>query len=151
MLPQWLSNKQSVCNAEDTGDTGLIPGLGRSAGGEHDNPLQCSCLENLIVRRTWECTVHRVTESDTTEAPEHARLRFRLLLLLSHFSHVQLCATPWTAAHQAPLSMGFSRQEYWSELIFCSPRFRLPYRKFSYPIDTHIELLTDEYFLLTFY
>ena len=37
-----------------------------------------------------------------------------LLLLLSLFSHVQLCATPWTAAYQAPLSMGFSRQEYWS-------------------------------------
>ena len=37
-----------------------------------------------------------------------------LLLLLSHFSRVQLCATPWTAAHQAPLSVGFSRQEYWS-------------------------------------
>ena len=37
-----------------------------------------------------------------------------LLLLLSHFSPVQLCVTPWTAAHQAPLSMGFSRQEYWS-------------------------------------
>ena len=34
--------------------------------------------------------------------------------MLSHFSHVQLCATAWTAAHQAPLSMGFSRQEYWS-------------------------------------
>ena len=38
------------------------------------------------------------------------------LLLLSCFSHVQLCATPWTAAYQAPLSMGFSRQEYWSGL-----------------------------------
>ena len=37
-----------------------------------------------------------------------------LLLLLSCFSHVQLLATPWTAAHQAPRSMGFSRQEYWS-------------------------------------
>ena len=35
-----------------------------------------------------------------------------LLLLLSHFSHVQLFATPWTVAHQAPPSMGFSRQEY---------------------------------------
>ena len=32
--------------------------------------------------------------------------------VLSCFSHVQLCATPWTVAHQAPLSMGFSRQEY---------------------------------------
>ena len=37
-----------------------------------------------------------------------------LLLLLSHFSRVRLCATPWTAAYQAPPSMEFSRQEYWS-------------------------------------
>ena len=37
-----------------------------------------------------------------------------LLLLLSRFSRVQLLATPWTAAHQAPPSMGFPRQEYWS-------------------------------------
>ena len=39
-----------------------------------------------------------------------------LLLLLSSFSRVQLFATPWTAAYQAPLSMGFSRQEYWSRV-----------------------------------
>ena len=38
----------------------------------------------------------------------------------SHFSHVQLFATPWTVACQAPLSMGFSRQEYWSGLL-CPP------------------------------
>ena len=37
-----------------------------------------------------------------------------LLLLLSHFSHVRLCATPETAAYQASLSLGFSRQEHWS-------------------------------------
>ena len=36
-------------------------------------------------------------------------------------SRVQLFATPWTVAHQAPLPMGFSRQEYWSELPFPSP------------------------------
>ena len=35
-----------------------------------------------------------------------------MLLLLSHFSHVRLCATPQTAAHQAPLSLGLSRQEH---------------------------------------
>ena len=44
-----------------------------------------------------------------------------LLLLLSHLSHVQLFVTPWTAARQAPLSMGFPRQEYWSGLPFPSP------------------------------
>ena len=43
-----------------------------------------------------------------------------LLLLLSHFSCVRLCATPQTAAYQAPLSLGFSRQEYWSGLVFPS-------------------------------
>ena len=37
-------------------------------------------------------------------------------------SRVQLFATPWTVAHQAPLSMEFSRQEYWSGLPFPSPR-----------------------------
>ena len=39
-----------------------------------------------------------------------------LLLLLSRFSHVRLCETPETAAHQASLSLGFSRQEHWSGL-----------------------------------
>ena len=44
-----------------------------------------------------------------------------LLLLLSRFSCVRLCATPQTAAHQALLSLGFSRQEHWSGLPFPSP------------------------------
>ena len=44
-----------------------------------------------------------------------------LVLALSHFSCTQLFVTPWTAAHQSPLSMGFSRQEYWSGLPFPSP------------------------------
>ena len=44
-----------------------------------------------------------------------------LLLLLRHFSRVRLCATPEMAAHQAPPSLGFSRQEHWSELPFPSP------------------------------
>ena len=53
--------------------------------------------------------------SDQAEAT-----RDMLLLLLSRFSHVRLCATPQTAAHQAPLSLGFSSQEYWSGLPFPS-------------------------------
>ena len=44
-----------------------------------------------------------------------------LLLLLNRFSRVRLCATPQTAAHQALLSLGFSRQEHWSGLLFPSP------------------------------
>ena len=45
----------------------------------------------------------------------------RQLLLLSRFSCVQLCATPQTVAHQAPPSLGFSRQQSWSGLPFPSP------------------------------
>ena len=48
-----------------------------------------------------------------------------LLLLLSCFSLVRLCVTPQMAAHQAPPSLGFSRQEYWSRLPFPSPKLLL--------------------------
>ena len=44
-----------------------------------------------------------------------------LVKLVKSLSRVRLFATPWTVAHQAPLSMGFSRQEYWSGLPFPSP------------------------------
>ena len=54
------------------------------------------------------------------------------ILMLSHFSHVRLCATPWTAAYQAPLSMGFSREEYWSALPLPSPNgILLSHKKWS--------------------
>ena len=46
--------------------------------------------------------------------------------MLSCFSHVQLCATPWTVAHQAPLSVGFSRQEYWRGLQTCAHSWSFP-------------------------
>ena len=42
--------------------------------------------------------------------------------VLSQFSYLQLFATPWTVGHQDPLSMEFSRQEYWNELLFPNPR-----------------------------
>ena len=46
----------------------------------------------------------------------------RALLLLSHVSRVRLCVTPQMAAHQAPPSLGFSRQEHWSGLLLPSPK-----------------------------
>ena len=58
----WLSSKESVCNA---GDSGLIPGLGRSPGKGNDNPLQYSCLENPMDRGAWWATVHGVAQSHT--------------------------------------------------------------------------------------
>ena len=44
-----------------------------------------------------------------------------VLNVLSHLSCVQFFAIPWTVAHQALLSMGFSKQDYWSGLSFPSP------------------------------
>ena len=59
-LPWWLRGKETVCNA---GDAGLIPGLGKSPGEGHDNPLQYSSLENPMDRGDWRATVHGATKS----------------------------------------------------------------------------------------
>ena len=60
-----------LVRAGDTGDTDSIPGLGRSPGGEHGSPLQCSCLENSTDRGAWRATVHGITRS-RTGLGEHA-------------------------------------------------------------------------------
>ena len=56
-----------------------------------------------------------------TEAVPVSLVEYLLLLLLSRFSRVRLCATPQKEAHQTPSSLGFSRQEYWSGLPLPSP------------------------------
>ena len=55
----------------NTGDTGSIPGSGRSPGDGNGNPLRYTCLENPMERGAWWATVHGVTETDTME-PAHA-------------------------------------------------------------------------------
>ena len=54
-----------VVNAGDVRDVGSIPGLGKSPGGGHGNPLEYSCLENPMDRRTWWTTIHGVPKSWT--------------------------------------------------------------------------------------
>ena len=61
-FPGGSDGKDSACNA---GDLGLIPGLGRSPGEGHGNPLQYSCLENPMDGGAWWATVHRVAKSQT--------------------------------------------------------------------------------------
>ena len=53
-------NKESTCNV---GDLGSTPGLGRSSGEGNHNPLQYSCLENSMDKRSWQATVHGVAKS----------------------------------------------------------------------------------------
>ena len=64
-FPGGSDCKESTCNA---GDLGSIPGLGRSPGGGHGNPLQYSCLENSRDRGAWQAIDHGgLKESDMTE------------------------------------------------------------------------------------
>ena len=48
-------------SAGDAGEKGSVPGAGGSTGGGHGNPLQYSCLENLMDRGAWQTRVHKVT------------------------------------------------------------------------------------------
>ena len=61
-LPGNAGDTESTCNA---GDLGLIPGLGRSPGEEHGNPLRYSGLENPMDRGAWQATAHGVTKHRT--------------------------------------------------------------------------------------
>ena len=69
-FPGGSNGKESACNA---GDTGSIPGLGRSSAEGNGYPLQYSCLENPMDRGAWQVAVHRVAEVDTTEQLKHTQ------------------------------------------------------------------------------
>ena len=70
-LPAWgypggAGGKEPPCQCRlEVRDTGSVPGLGRSSGGRHGNPLQYPCLENPMDRGAWRTTVHKVSQSRT--------------------------------------------------------------------------------------
>ena len=64
-LKVGLVVKNLLANASDLRDMGSIPGSRRSPGEGNDNPLQYSCLENLMDRRAWRAIVYGVTKSQT--------------------------------------------------------------------------------------
>ena len=93
------------------------------------NQTCVSCIGRWIL---YHCTTRevlfQVANSYLPAMSSHGGVKERvfrtlwcLFLLLSHVSRARLCVTPYTAAHQAPPSLGFSRQEYWSGLPFPSP------------------------------
>ena len=71
VLPKWLGNKESACNASDAGNVGLIPESGRCPGRGHGNPLQYSCLGNPINREAWWAAVHGLAKSGTGLSTAH--------------------------------------------------------------------------------
>ena len=105
-LPQWLSGKESACHAGASGDTGLIPGSGRSPGGGNGSVLQHPCLENPMDRGAWRATVHRVSKSWTwlKQPSMHSRMLtvrtqfYRSLFWWSFvFTHylLSICSVSW--------------------------------------------------------
>ena len=84
---------------------------------EYYSAIKKNTFESVLMR--W-IKVEPIIQSEVSYKEKHQYSM--LLLLLSHFSRVQLCVTPQTAAHQAPLSPGFSRKEHWSGLPFPSPK-----------------------------
>ena len=106
-LPWWLSSKESTCKAEATGDTGSIPGWGRSPGGEHGNPLQCSCLDNPMDRGSRQATVHGVTKIWTRLSNlAHTRASITCSLL---YSLVQMDIIIWPVCTLVTGSWGFPK------------------------------------------
>ena len=64
-LPSWFGGRESTCNAGTSEEVGLIPGWGRSSGGENATRSSYACLENPMGRGAWWATVYRVIKSQT--------------------------------------------------------------------------------------
>ena len=113
-LPRWFGGKKNP--SANAGDTGWIPGWGRSPGGGNGNPLQYSCLENHMDRGAWRGTVHGVAKSQiwlSDWACTHACLFYRLCCsthqfrrhlyiywALTMYQHYSAC---WEANSKCPI------------------------------------------------
>ena len=99
--PKWASQvvlgvQNAPAKAGDIRDMSLIPGLGRSPGGGHANPLQHSCLENPMDRGVWKATVLGVTKSGHrmkhTQCPSTIH-GMSITLQLAHWEHTSVAET----------------------------------------------------------
>ena len=112
-FPGGASGKKNLpANAGGTGDSGLIPRLGIAAAAKllQSCPTLCSPIDGSPPG----FPVHGILQARILEwVAISFSNAWKWKVKVKSLSHVQLLATPWTAAYQAPLSMGFSRQEYW--------------------------------------
>ena len=109
---------------DNAGDVGLIPRLGRYPGDRNGNPLQYSCLGNLMDRRVWWATIHGVAKSHTWLRTKHAfifKLPIKVLYLSKsrvnlpihsslYVEHPKVLGPSWTWKHT-----GFSRRRWAAE------------------------------------
>ena len=114
-FPGGSDGEKSTCSV---GDLVLIPGLGRSPGGGHGNPLQCSCLESPMDRGAWRATVEPMGSQRIGHdwVPRHSTVLARVAVMedvmgwrfrrshvhdwspgtqLGPWTRAQLCASPW--------------------------------------------------------
>ena len=109
LFPGGASGEEFICQFRKCKTCGFnLPMSGRSPRVGNGNPLQYSCLEHSMDRGAWQATVHRVTKSQTWPST-HTQPNW--CEVVSHYGfdlHFP------NIAHQAPLSMECSRQEYWS-------------------------------------
>ena len=121
--------KNLPANARDIRNASSILGSGRPSGGGNGNALQYSCLEDPTDREAWWTTVYRVGSQRVRHdwrglASMHTMIDIIRLDTICWCLVAQLCLNllqPRDWACQAPLSVGFSRQEYWRGLPFPSP------------------------------
>ena len=100
----WASRKHASCWLEEPEAAFLPPSF------------LCSSLNALLPSTHALWRVSQESSGLVTCFLVSAQAAMTLACVLSRFSYVWLFVTPWTIAHQAPLSLGFSRQEYWSGL-----------------------------------
>ena len=95
-----------------------------------------TCIFSFWLHSVW----HSLDSSASLQMTQVCSFLWLLACMLSHFSHVWLCVTLWTIACQAPLSMGFSRQEYWSGLPFPPPFYGVIFNWviFNYVYVSHL-------------
>ena len=113
--------KELACSA---GDLGLNHGLGRSPGKGNGYPLQYFSLGNTMNRGAWWATIHGLQRFRQTEQLTLFQVSYFIYGVAAAAAAKSLQSWPTLCtAHQAPLSLGFSRQEYWSGLPFPSPLY----------------------------
>ena len=120
----WLL-RNTYIGQEATVRTNVEQRPGSKLGKEYIKTIYC-CSAYLAYVQSTSCEMpswmkHKLESRLVGETLITSDMQMLLLLLLSRFSSVWLCATPETAAHQASRSLGFSRQEHWSGLPFPSP------------------------------